>query len=185
MQYFELSTQLLMWSVLLPLLLSNVAHMVLVKKEGLSSWSIPLSTKWFGPNKTYRGLLFVPMANALLFVLLQLVGGWWWEWPSPTASSPALELLGIGALYGLAYVLFELPNSWLKRRLGIAAGQSSRKFAPFFLLLDKSDSALGVSLVFVLINGEKIGFWPFFITSVLLHASISALLLLLKIKKSF
>ena len=185
MQYFELSTQLLMWSVLLPLLLSNVAHMVLVKKEGLSRWSIPISTKWFGPNKTYRGLLFVPLANALLFTLLQLVGRSWWEWPSPTANTPALELLSIGALYGMAYVLFELPNSWLKRRLGIAAGQSSRKFAAFFLLLDKSDSALGVSLAFVLLNSESIGFWPFFFTAVLLHASISALLVLLKIKKSF
>ena len=60
------------------------------------------------------------------------------------------EVLGVGAFAGLAYVLAELPNSALKRKLGIAPGKlpegvSLARKIPF-LVLDQADSAIGCAI---------------------------------------
>jgi CDP-diacylglycerol--serine O-phosphatidyltransferase len=94
----------------------------------------------------------------------------------------------IGAVYGLFYMLFELPNSWIKRRMGIMAGESSKRFRWFFTLLDKTDSAIGVSLLFGFLSDTHFNIemmLKFFVCASLLHFSISGLLVLSKIKKSF
>jgi CDP-diacylglycerol--serine O-phosphatidyltransferase len=86
----------------------------------------------------------------------------------------------------MAYVLFELPNSWLKRRMGIAPGASATRGAFVFTLLDKTDSALGVSLVFCVLRDFSRGDTTlFFITASGLHFLFSWILYLRKIKKAF
>jgi hypothetical protein len=94
--------------------------------------------------------------------------------------------LGTGWVYGLTYALFELPNSWLKRRFGIAPGSKSVKGSFFFTLLDKTDSAFGVTIVFCVLNGFSWeNFMVFFTTASGLHFLFSWILYLRKIKKSF
>ena len=184
---------------LIPLILSNVLHMVLVKKNGLSFLSIPLQSTWFGPNKTLRGFLFVPVVNGILYLIVNWPGGWLLSRLSPDyylqqeiniGKINCLNLLlmqaAIGAVYGLFYMLFELPNSWIKRRMGIASGESSKSFRWFFTLLDKTDSAIGVSLVYGFFNDFNLEMMlQFFICASSLHFGISGLLVLSKIKKSF
>jgi hypothetical protein len=54
----------------------------------------------------------------------------------------------VGFLLGLFYALFELPNSFLKRRLGIVPGKTIKGFKKvFFIILDQADSIFGVALV--------------------------------------
>jgi hypothetical protein len=48
-----------------------------------------------------------------------------------------------GAIYGLGYVLGELPNSFLKRRLGVAAGDRSPRFGSLQYVADQVDSVIG------------------------------------------
>ena len=194
---------------LIPLIVSNVLHMVLVKKNGLTSLCIPLNSTLFGPNKTLRGFLFVPFVNGILDLVVNWPGGWLLSGLSPesylqqeinighdptyqsySSDINFLNLLlmqvSIGAVYGLFYMLFELPNSWIKRRMGIASGESSTRFRWFFTLLDKTDSAIGVSLFFGFLNDFNIEMMlQFFICASSLHFGISGLLVLSKIKKSF
>jgi|688.fasta_scaffold70232_2 CDP-diacylglycerol--serine O-phosphatidyltransferase len=186
---------------LLPLIVSNVLHMVLVKKNGLSFLSIPLQSTWFGPNKTLRGFVFVPVVNGIVYLIINWPGGWLLSGLSPECElSPKINICDItflnnifmqatiGAVYGLFYMLFELPNSWIKRRMGIMAGESSKRFRWFFTLLDKTDSAIGVSLLFGFLSDTHFNIemmLKFFVCASLLHFSISGLLVLSKIKKSF
>ena len=184
---------------LAPLIVSNVLHMVLVKKNGLTSLCIPLNSTLFGPNKTLRGFLFVPFVNGILYLVVNWPSGWLLSGLSPEyylqqeiniGDINSLNLLlmqvSIGAVYGLFYMLFELPNSWIKRRMGITSGESSTRFRWFFTLLDKTDSAIGVSLFFGFLNDFNIEMMlQFFICASSLHFGISGLLVLSKIKKSF
>lgn len=185
---------------LIPLIISNVLHMVLVKKNGLPSLSIPINSIWFGPNKTLRGFVFVTIVNGIAYLIVNWPGGWLMSNLSTQhflynelrlggdQNYPIIILyqLCIGAFYGLFYMLFKLPNSWIKRRMGIAAGDSSSRSRWFFTLLDKTDSSIGVSLVFGYLNDFDFSMmFRFFICAGLLHFSISGLLVLLKIKKSF
>ncbi len=184
---------------LIPLIVSNVLHMVLVKKNGLTSLCIPLNSTLFGPNKTLRGFLFVPFVNGILYLVVNWPGGWllfglsseyYLKQEINIGDINFLNLLLmqalIGAVYGLFYMLFELPNSWIKRRMGIASGESSTRFRWFFTLLDKTDSAIGVSLFFGFLNDFNIEMMlQFFLCASSLHFGISGLLVLSKIKKSF
>ena len=184
---------------LIPLIVSNVLHMVLVKKNGLTSLCIPLNSTLFGPNKTLRGFLFVPFVNGILYLVVNWPGGWllsglsseyYLQQEINIGDINFLNLLlmqaSIGAVYGLFYMLFELPNSWIKRRMGIASGESSTRFRWFFTLLDKTDSAIGVSLFFGFLNDFNIEMMlQFFLCASSLHFGISGLLVLSKNKKSF
>ena len=123
----------------LPLVFSGGLHMAAVKLDLLSTLKIPIHQAWFGRNKTWRGLIVMPATAALGVVLAAVV------WPEQFAGWNPLVL---GALLGLAYALAELPNSFVKRRLGIEAGKRPPRHAAWFALLDQADSAIGCALVY-------------------------------------
>jgi CDP-diacylglycerol--serine O-phosphatidyltransferase len=161
--------------VLLPLLLSNVLHMMVVKTAIFSRLERPISIKLFGKNKTWRGFLVVSCVNGSLLFLVNLL-----------FSFHLSQAFLLGVVLGFSYMLFELPNSYMKRRLGIASGAKARKNSFLFMLIDKTDSAFGVNLVYFLL-----GFITFpdalllFAISSSLHISMSYLLVQLHLKKSF
>jgi CDP-diglyceride synthetase len=55
----------------------------------------------------------------------------------------------LGSLLGFSYALFELPNSFLKRKVGIKPGQMSDKNPWLFSVLDQADSVVGCLLVYL------------------------------------
>jgi len=162
--------------VILPGVLANIMHMALVKLDGFKALKVPVNVSLFGTNKTWRGFLFLTVATALFSLM----------------SAVLFELtywyIGcyIGALLGFMYMLFELPNSYLKRRMGIGSGEAAKKNTWLFALLDKTDSAFGVCLVYWMISDLH---WKegilLFILSSFSHISISFLLVILNIKKRF
>lgn len=139
--------------LVLALGLAGVAHVAWLR----SAWSLPLAVPidgglcWrgcplLGRNKTWRGLLAMPLAAAATFSLAAanrshlpdwLAAGVW-----PLSS---LELAGVGLVCGLSFMLAELPNSLLKRRVGIAPGEAATRPALRWpcLLIDRLDSSLG------------------------------------------
>jgi hypothetical protein len=161
--------------VVVPLVLSNSVHMIFVKHNLLPAINTPLWTWGFGRNKTWRGMLFVPVVNALVLTLLSLS-------VSPYLAMPALT----GFILGLAYMIFELPNSFLKRRLGIAAGENAGKHRIAFSMLDKMDSAIGVVLTYLLLGycTWQVALWLLLIASAT-HIVVSALLVMLRLKSTF
>ena len=162
--------------ILLPLVLSNIIHMVIVKLNYFQFLSIPLCTKLFGINKTWRGFILVSVLNSLLCWMIYLV------LKSEMVSNP----LFTGFLLGVFYMLFELPNSFLKRRVGIGSGEKANGIKSFFIILDKTDSAFGVSLIsYFLFSLSITDFLLLFFISVIIHSFFSILLVLLRIKQSF
>jgi hypothetical protein len=162
--------------IIIPLVISNIAHMLIVKFNLFAILSIPISRQYFGKNKTWRGFISLSVLNSFVMGFFCLF------FPSESILSPFVA----GLLFGLVYMLFELPNSFLKRKMNIAPGESAPSHKKLFQLLDKSDSGLGVTLLafwlFKLSLGEA---FILFITSVIIHVAFSVLLLKTNIKESF
>jgi hypothetical protein len=169
----ELFTHVLI--VLVPLILTSILHMLAVKEDWLKVSRIPIWRRGFGENKTWRGFIFVPSANALFLLLISSV----------FQLRPAHPFL-LGLVLGLSYVLFELPNSFLKRKAGIAPGGRHRDHKYLFYILDKTDSSFGVTLTYFLVTAItlKMALALFLINSTT-HAVIAFALVKLRIKSTF
>ena len=132
--------------IYVPSIMSGIAHMWIVKKIPQGKLTVPIHLKWFGRNKTWRGLLFVPCVSTLIGCAMEFF---------IETSLPHLGLVGL--VSGLGYMLFELPNSFMKRRCGIpegenvAAGQHSMKRSVFFILMDQLDSSFGGSFLLFIV----------------------------------
>ncbi|MBL7715797.1 MAG: hypothetical protein JNL01_10050 [Bdellovibrionales bacterium] len=160
----------------LPLLLTNVLHMWMVKWDWLSPLKIPVNERLFGKNKTWRGIFLVAILNLLFFSAVALAFGYWNE------LSPEAPVLGLSL--GLAYSLSELPNSFLKRRLGIAPGQKSGPGLSWSVFSDRADSALGVCWVYCwMMNLDVTTGAILFFPALLVHLFFSAVLVALKVKE--
>jgi CDP-diacylglycerol--serine O-phosphatidyltransferase len=141
----------------IPVVIGGVLHMMVVKRNYLSSLVVPIQQTWFGANKTWRGMLVVPLLTALGgFCLLPV------EWlldllfGSSLLSQFSLDqyhLAYLGLVAGIGYVLAELPNSFFKRRIGIQAGEVPEDKKYWFIALDQLDSALGVAIAYWLVLG--------------------------------
>ena len=132
----------------IPLIVGGVLHMIAVKADILSYLKIPIHQRWFGNNKTWRGILVMLLATwpgVILGQQLERV----LDLNAPLLTSEPSWLLAI--CLGLGYCLAELPNSFIKRRLGIKEGQTSSRYKMLFIILDQADSAIGCMLAYWLI----------------------------------
>lgn len=161
--------------IFIPLILANSIHMLIVKHNLLSSLVIPIANGIFGANKTLRGFVVVPVLSALMMFFTGII---------LEVSSLFSFLLGL--ILGLGYLLSELPNSWLKRRLNIPAGGTHPKYKLFFQILDKVDSAFGVAMIYFLIGEVNlVQALSIFAVGVMIHVLVSLLLLKVSVKKAF
>jgi CDP-diacylglycerol--serine O-phosphatidyltransferase len=137
--------------VALPIIGAGTLHMLIVKHHWLQITAKPIWQAGFGTNKTYRGFIVMPVATAFFSCITALIIAPWTALMTfnPWQHNPATT----GLLLGLAYALAELPNSWLKRRAGIAAGQAGRHPNIAFRLLDDLDSAIGCTLFYLFAMG--------------------------------
>lgn len=184
----------------LPTTLGGVLHMIVVKRGLWSSLAIPLDggrafrgQPLLGPNKTWRGVLVMVGAAGVLGATQGACFGAWAaaRTYAPVDFAAVGDLLGAGdsgamavgygivhAVLGLGYVLGELPNSFLKRRLGVEAGGRARGLLGVLcVVLDQSDSvtcALGLGLAAFSYPWEIFG-WGVLLLS-LLHLGITWLL---------
>lgn len=161
-----------------PLIIGNIIHMVIVKQNWFKELAFPISKKLFGHNKTYRGAIVLPFITGLIALLSSLFFG-------PFNLSIAYDAF-VGFGLGLAYILAELPNSYIKRRLGIANGEQSKKYKYLQYFADKADSLIGVLVFYFLATDITFKFiLLMFLIGIILHVGISQLLVLIKIKSKF
>src|SRR5262245_41549034 len=117
-----------------PLLLGLALHGFCIKFNILSFLCHPLDRgqsfrgkRIFGDNKTYRGIVVVGLGTAIGFGLQSL-------FLHRSDSVRGIELFdysffksaSLGLAVGVAAMLSELPNSFIKRRFEIAPGGASR-----------------------------------------------------------
>ncbi|MFT6127588.1 MAG: CDP-diacylglycerol--serine O-phosphatidyltransferase [Flavobacteriaceae bacterium] len=152
--------------------------MIVVKRNWFKSIAFPISRKMFGDTKTYRGVIVLPILTGLFALLSSYYFG------SFEISIAYDAFVGFGL--GLAYILAELPNSYIKRRLGIATGAQSKKYKYVQYFTDKADSLIGVlTFYFLATNFSFKTILVLFCVGLVIHVSISQLLVVIKIKKKF
>jgi hypothetical protein len=113
-----------------------VLHAPVLKFDLLRGLKRPIAGRLFGANKTWRGALV--MFSGVVAATLAF-------WPAmPLRDEPRLL---VGALIGLGTVVGELPNSFVKRRLGIPPG--SRRRTPggaLLIVYDQADFVPAIAL---------------------------------------
>ena len=172
--------------LILPIIMGGVSNMIFMKLPVLKSWRYPMDARKsfrgkriFGDNKTWKGffgMIFFTALSGLLF--------WWLCNPFVIPGSQQISFDPFnflrGAWIGFAYVLFELPNSFIKRRLNISSGKNGGPLQTFF---DQSDSVFGIVLLYPLVYPltlkEAFGILVILTTS---HYLINILLFHLKLK---
>ena len=144
----------------------------------------------FGDNKTWKGLFGYIAFNILFSVIFGLL---WKMFSIEHLSFFYLKNnntisynIKIGFIIGLSYALFELPNSFIKRRLNITPGKTIKGFKKiFFIVLDQADSIFGVALVVWLFYpiGIKI-YLLYILLGTITHLLINMMLYFLHLRKN-
>ena len=154
-----------------PTVAAGVVHAVVLKRDALHALAVPLDggrlfrgARIFGGNKTVRGPVVMIAVSAGTAALIGL--------------PPEL-----GACLGAAYSAAELPNSFVKRRLGIAPGSRSSRGAALQYLADQGDSVLGCTLALLLFVDDVALLCAVFAIGLALHAMFDALLYIFGVKR--
>ena len=150
----------------LPLLVGLALHGFCIKYDILPCLRRPIDRgrkfrgkRIFGDNKTYRGVVAVSFGTAIGFGLQSLL-------LHRIASIRSIELfdyaffksVGLGVAVGVAAMLSELPNSFIKRRLDIAPGTAAKGWkAVIFYAYDQIDFAIGAWLALAVAVPVTIG----------------------------
>ncbi len=125
-----------------PLFIGFAMHGLCIRLGWLGSLASPISPRLFGANKTYRGLLCVALGTAVGFAAFKpacLVLG---------EGSRTARLVVLGFVVGGAAMAAELPNSFLKRRVGIPPGTQAHGMRGIvFHVLDQVDVVFGAWVV--------------------------------------
>jgi hypothetical protein len=145
--------------VMLPVIVAGVTHSLAIRFNLLPALAKPLDfglclhgKPLLGANKTFRGpAIMIAVAAISAWALSFALRA---DWLPPgfgfmLQPGPAFVL---GAVMGFGYGLGELPNSLIKRRLGIAAGGRAGGIAGGIgYVCDQVDSVTGVILLLWLI----------------------------------
>jgi CDP-archaeol synthase len=153
----------------IPLIVGGILHMLVVKLDVLSTLKKPIHLKAFGANKTWRGFVVMPLLTWPGVVLAQLLDRSLNLRPLVADQSSFLLAL----LLGTAYCLSELPNSYMKRRLGIKEGQTADQWKWIFVIIDQADSAIGCLLAYMLVVNIS---WDIFLATVVFGIALHLLL---------
>jgi hypothetical protein len=181
-----------------PIVLAGVCNMVYVKLPVHRALSRPMDggrslrdgRRIFGDNKTWKGFVGMIAFGALWFsAQAGLFAAFSWARnlslvPFGRLRWPFLPPLA-GALWGLGYVLFELPNSFMKRRLGIVPGTNLKGVKGIaFGVIDQADSVIGclVALYAFYRYDALTGLWLLLI-GLGVHYLVNVGLYLVKLKK--
>ena len=183
--------------LVLPVIVGGILNMVFVKAPFLDNLKTPMDNgrilrdgkRLLGDNKTWKGFWGMIILTSLSMLLFQTLAIGF-DWANELSLFPfrnwffPIDGLLYGAIWGFAYVLAELPNSYIKRRIDIAPGTNSTGFkGKLFLLIDQADSVIGCVLFMPLF------FTPTFIDAIAviviataLHLMINFLLYLVGLK---
>ena len=104
--------------VFLPVIGAPLAHAPVLRFDLARALNRPINERLFGANKTWRGAIAMNAGTLAAALALARVPAYRGTLPEQVRARPAL----VGSLLGLAMWLGELPNSFLKRRIGIPPG---------------------------------------------------------------
>ena len=182
---------------LMPVILAGICNMIFVKTSLYKRLYSPIDGgiclkdgyRLFGENKSWGGFF-----SMVFFSMCIQVWGLLCHSKSYMQMSNYLYVYNkntvgfnifIGSLFGLAYMICELPNSFIKRRFNIRPGKTEKGIRGFFFLLDQFDSLFGVIFILALVYPMDIVTYCFFVClGGMTHVVINLILYGLKIRKN-
>lgn len=180
-----------MYITMMSVIIAGILNMIFVKtSEFYKNNKTPINEKMFGKNKTWTGFISMIVFSIISQVL-------WGAICNELGITQRSELyvnyenemiynIIVGAAFGFMYMLFELPNSFIKRRFDIPEGKTVKGLkGSVFFVIDQTDSMLGVMLVLVLIS--NIGLHKYIMYTMLgavTHIAVNTVLYTLKIRKN-
>ena len=185
-----------MYITIFPVIIAGILNMLFVKTPLYKRFNRPIDggrvlrdgKRIFGDNKTWAGFFGMIVFGAVSQALWGLVCT---NFPELCLVYSRFENtlpfnLSAGAAMGFAYVLCELPNSFVKRRLDIPCGKTVRglKGAVFFVI-DQTDSLFGVAGVFAALFPMTV--WEYFsyiLLGAVTHIAVSSILYLTHIRRN-
>lgn len=183
---------------MLPVILGGFSNMIFVKTKACDFLKVPIDRRiilldgerLFGDNKTWKGffgmILFSSISMLVIGIFTRNIEGAnnYFLYNFSNFEFP-FEVLLYGALLGFGYIVFELPNSFIKRRLRINPGTNAKGLLGItFALIDQADSVIGCLLVLTMLHKFTIKEIVLFIlTGIIVHYLINVILYFLKLKK--
>jgi CDP-archaeol synthase len=132
--------------VFVPVLGGPLAHAPVLRWDLAPALRRPISRRWFGENKTWRGAIVMTAGPAAAAVVLARVPAYRRRLPRAVADADPLI---VGTLLGAATWIGELPNSFVKRRLGIPPG--AQRHSPLGEVISLHDQADWVPTAWLLL----------------------------------
>lgn len=137
-----------------PILIAGLAHVAVITLDLAPRLARPIDDgrRWggrplLGRNKTWRGFVVMPAATAMTIAAQQALAARSRRLaalaPLARGAPPAWV---VGAICGAAYVIAELPNSFVKRRFGVAPGASAPRARAAQYVVDQLDSVVGCAV---------------------------------------
>lgn len=189
-------TVITMYITMLPVIIGGILNMIFTKTPIYNRLKKPIdNNKNFrdgrpilGSNKTWIGFFSMIGFCALAQVLWGMVCKTCGLFHELYVRNPNHFIfnLAIGSLFGFVYMLFELPNSFLKRRLGIESGKTkSGILGALFFVIDQIDSLIGVILVLYIFSDITIvQYFEYIALGGITHILVNLALYLSKIRRN-
>ena len=181
-----------MYLTMLPVILAGIFNMIFVKTNFYKDHNYPIDCfknfkdgkRIFGDNKTYIGFF----SMIIFSTLFQCAFGYIYHNFDISVDTylyydnTFLFNTFIGFLYGFTYMISELPNSFIKRRIGIPPGKTTNKL---FFVVDQFDSIVGVMFILYLFSGISISRYLCYVfIGGVTHLMINTVLLKIKIRRN-
>lgn len=186
-----------LYITMIPVILGGILNMLFTKTAFYQKHNYPIDSNLylkdgkplFGKNKTWIG--FVSMI--LFCIILQVLEGFICQifnlnylnyFYYINANKISFNIL-IGFLLGFSYMICELPNSFIKRRIGIEPGNQGNGILKWiFIIIDQIDSMIGVMMILYLFSNITIIEYVIFVfIGALTHIFVNYILYFLKIRK--
>ncbi len=152
-----------MYLTMLSVILGGILNMLFVKTNFYKKYKYPIDCnrkfrdgkRIFGDNKTWIGIVSMIVCCILSQVFIGFICNAFNINNHNQIYRFYENKVGVnvltGFLFGFMYMLFELPNSFIKRRLGIECGKTNTNIiGKLFFVIDQIDSLIGVMLILVI-----------------------------------
>jgi len=188
-----------MYISMMPVILAGILNMIWCKSDFALCLKVPMDhniilndgKRLFGENKTWKGF-FGMIASG---IIATTIFGWICGQSEFLSAHNYLYVnynntfmynFLIGLLWGAAYVIFELPNSFIKRRVDIKPGKHLEGVRGLFsVVFDQADSLIGCVLIICFVYKMSLGFYIFYVLlGAFTHIIVNICLYVLKLRKN-
>jgi CDP-archaeol synthase len=174
--------------------LSGTAHVLWLRSTASMRFAFPIDCgvslkgkRIFGDHKMFRGfVVMVPATGAAFSLLFAVVRVGIPDFAAQLWTAEPWQYAAFGAWAGLGFMTGELPNSFVKRRLGIPPGgmPAVPSARPICFIADRLDSILGMLAALSVVVSLPVMTWVYVIVAGSgIHWTFSAVLFALGVKE--